>query len=651
MFSGRLGILLAPLFLLPFFIPTMTAAQEMATKEPARYALIIGNSEYLEANSSFSTNVDSACDEALEFRATLLEIGWRPENIFPQLLDEGSGRDVDYLRTVYCNLGNDQIRKAIKSFISQRIDNVEENPFSVFYYAGHGAGNNGNMYIFGTDANIDPKNELRRLLVSSNYEIFGDEAVNITSLVASLDNISGQANLVFIDACRDNPLLEEYRKKIDDYIRNNPGKLTSDQIDRISITYKSQAQGDLLPEYSNIVFVYSTPPELPAADGGASGRTEFSQDIVKLVKTPQYQRVNASAFADKVVHTILSREKKKPPFQRQIAKRQGVIAPDPVFCFRGCPQPLAAWPSETVEILNAPRRKSEINNSVIAPIRHASIVRQKPAEVRLFALTASENSEEVKPKKTADTPVSDAPPVKIDFFYCTGDERDTERERLAKSIAALVLMEEPSALAGVKIGLVRARSLSPEANAQHRYVSGGNTVWIDGFSPQEEKLAKVLLGYGVGRLELNYRKPGHTSPNYLSVFICDGAEKIKARSIIYTQVPKEEDKTAAGLFIGVLAAKERRFYFAKAIEAVEKSPDRTQVRFALPKLAAEAHDLAKAAGEQIGREVKVVFLKQYAGKVDPSRPSLELWIGLSDRAVIERFGYTAMDPRERKPPI
>ncbi len=81
-----------------------------------------------------------------------------------------------------------QLRKAIRFFLSR----AEDADTALFYFAGHGATLDGQTYLFPTDFGKDGFFDIR-------------ESINLEEIIAGL-NSELRTNLIFVDACRNNPL-------------------------------------------------------------------------------------------------------------------------------------------------------------------------------------------------------------------------------------------------------------------------------------------------------------------------------------------------------------------------------------------------------------------------------------------------------------
>lgn len=94
------------------------------------------------------------------------------------------------------NLPRDQIGRELVAFLRE----TEDADVTLFYFAGHGMQFEGQNYLVGTDARLETEFDVE------------SEALNLDKVVAQLEARS-RAALVFIDACRDNPLASNFYRR------------------------------------------------------------------------------------------------------------------------------------------------------------------------------------------------------------------------------------------------------------------------------------------------------------------------------------------------------------------------------------------------------------------------------------------------------
>jgi uncharacterized caspase-like protein len=137
-----------------------------------RVALVIGNSAYAHVPQLANPKNDAA-DMADKLEAMGFEVV--------------RGLDLDLAG----------LRSTVRDFIG-KLDGAD---MALFYYAGHGLQVNGENYIAPTDARL------------SSYLDLDFEAMPINLVMSAMER-STKVNLVFLDACRDNPLAENLARSM-----------------------------------------------------------------------------------------------------------------------------------------------------------------------------------------------------------------------------------------------------------------------------------------------------------------------------------------------------------------------------------------------------------------------------------------------------
>jgi formylglycine-generating enzyme required for sulfatase activity len=171
---SRLLAAILTLSLCPFITVSLGQAPSRditieAMRSEKRVALVIGNGAYRSAPLRNPVN------DARGMAQVLREAG------FEVLLVEN--QDLKGLKTAIVEFG----------------DRLAPGGIGLFYYAGHGLQVRGKSYLIPTDAQI-------------KSERFVDvEAVDLTSVVAQMEEAKTRLNLVILDACRDNPFRSVWR--------------------------------------------------------------------------------------------------------------------------------------------------------------------------------------------------------------------------------------------------------------------------------------------------------------------------------------------------------------------------------------------------------------------------------------------------------
>ena len=132
--------------------------------QETKYALVVGNADY-----QYLDGLDNASNDANDMGALLEKMGF----------------DVD----LYTDISRTTFVEAIKGF-SKKVRNYD---IVLFYYAGHGLEIGGKNYFVPVDAVASSIPEIKRNCVSAN------------SIIYSIKAAETDANIIILDACRNNP--------------------------------------------------------------------------------------------------------------------------------------------------------------------------------------------------------------------------------------------------------------------------------------------------------------------------------------------------------------------------------------------------------------------------------------------------------------
>ncbi len=141
-----------------------------STTNQKRYALVIGNGEYL--TSPLKNPVNDAKDVGNELKRL--------------------GFDV----MVYTNLNQADMKTHMREFGNKLAANKG---VGLFFYAGHGMQVNGENYLIPVDAKIEKEMDVEL------------ESVNLKRLMGEMDYAKNELNIIILDACRDNPFARSFR--------------------------------------------------------------------------------------------------------------------------------------------------------------------------------------------------------------------------------------------------------------------------------------------------------------------------------------------------------------------------------------------------------------------------------------------------------
>lgn len=190
-------------------------------------ALVIGNGKY--RNASWLLN---PANDAAAMKNKLVELGF----------DVIQGIDLD----------KQQMDTAIRSFLQKS----DQALVSIFFYAGHGMQVDGKNYLIPVDAKIDSPADL-------NFA-----TLDLEKILINTEN-SNRANIIFLDACRDNP-----------FTRTFAARNRSIAVGYGLAPYTSFGTGTLI--------AYSTSPGKTASDGKGKN-SPFTAALVKYLGTPQLE--------------------------------------------------------------------------------------------------------------------------------------------------------------------------------------------------------------------------------------------------------------------------------------------------------------------------------------------------------------------------
>jgi uncharacterized caspase-like protein len=212
------------LILAAFLLQAMAALPAAAEK---RVALVIGNSAYLSAGT-LSNPVNDASDTA----RVLKKFGFR------------------------VILGLDLTKPAFEEKVRKFSHALANADTAILYYAGHGLQVSGRNYLLPVDAKL------------ANERDLDFEAISLDFVLKQMEvEREGKINIVFLDACRDNPLSQNLAR---------------------SMGTRSVAIGKGLAEVQTGVgtfIAYSTQPGNVALDG-ESRNSPFTEALTKRVQEP-----------------------------------------------------------------------------------------------------------------------------------------------------------------------------------------------------------------------------------------------------------------------------------------------------------------------------------------------------------------------------
>jgi tetratricopeptide (TPR) repeat protein len=208
-----------------------------------RVALVIGNSKYVYANK-----LPNPANDAADVSQVLRKLGF----------DVIEGRDLD----------RHGMEDKIRAF-GRKLEAGAD--LAVLFYAGHGMQVGGRNYLIPVDAKLERSGDLTL------------DTIELGQILAQME-AEKRVNLVFLDACRDNPLARSFARSLG--------------------TRSASVGSGLAPVQSAIgtMIAYATQPDNVALDG--EGRNSpFTTALLKYIATPRLEigsimkRVRADVIA------------------------------------------------------------------------------------------------------------------------------------------------------------------------------------------------------------------------------------------------------------------------------------------------------------------------------------------------------------------
>ncbi|GGF72814.1 caspase family protein [Alteromonas lipolytica] len=215
------------------FIVSLSWSVLASDRPPQRLALIIGNASYAFSPLKNPLRDAYAVNDALQ--------------------------SIGFTTALLKNASMNEIVNAVEDFYAD----TAENDIRLFYYAGHAIQINGKNYLIPIHADLKSQNNIE------------EETYNIDQLMAAMnqENVS-QTNIVILDACRNNPFLEE--------VTAQSGNSRS--IDRGLRLVQSGLASIKAPPGTFVA--YATEPGMVAEDGEGSNGT-YTKHLLKHIRKPR----------------------------------------------------------------------------------------------------------------------------------------------------------------------------------------------------------------------------------------------------------------------------------------------------------------------------------------------------------------------------
>ncbi|WP_088241462.1 caspase family protein [Calothrix rhizosoleniae] len=222
-------------------IKNIIAQNNSPVKLEKRTALIIGNADYKIAGM-----LKNPINDAQDIAKNLRELGF----------------DV----TILTDLSLQQMEQAIENFNRQ----LRQGGVGLFYFAGHGVQVEGENYLVPVEATLERGQNVRY------------EAYPVGKLLGAIEDARNKANIVILDACRNNPFTRSWR---------------------------SSSRGLAPPAQTvqGVLIAYSTAPGKVAFDGKGNN-SPYTSAILRHIKTP---RLDVEQMFKRVRRDVLQTTKGK----------------------------------------------------------------------------------------------------------------------------------------------------------------------------------------------------------------------------------------------------------------------------------------------------------------------------------------------------
>jgi peptidoglycan hydrolase-like protein with peptidoglycan-binding domain len=204
----------------------LASAANAATGSQRRVALVMGNSSY-----QYAPHLPNPTNDAEAMAATLQKLGFEVTK------------------------GIDLNRAETKMIIQEFSKSLSGADVALLFYAGHGIQYQGNNYLIPVDAQLNDEMDL------------SFEAAQLKVIVDMMER-EPRVNLVFLDACRDNPFA--------DLLARSMGSTRSTSTGR-GLAVMDAPAGSFV--------VYATDPDKVAADGDGS-HSPFTAALLAHIETP-----------------------------------------------------------------------------------------------------------------------------------------------------------------------------------------------------------------------------------------------------------------------------------------------------------------------------------------------------------------------------
>jgi hypothetical protein len=154
--------------------------------------------------------------------------------------------------------GTDRSKRETEELLQGFVDRLDRSDVALFYYSGHGLQINGRNYVVPVDAKIEKERDV------------AFQAISVDFILEQMEN-AAPTNLVFLDACRDNPFARSLSTTVARSLYGRPVEVMR------GLAQVTPGRGTFI--------AFSTAPNKVASDGGGRN-SPFTAALKRYITTP-----------------------------------------------------------------------------------------------------------------------------------------------------------------------------------------------------------------------------------------------------------------------------------------------------------------------------------------------------------------------------
>ena len=598
-----------------------------------KVALLIGNENYddqIDAANTQRSNwakLSTPCSDVQELAIRLSEIGWKKTEIF-----------------VLCDQSGTELNLALDRFVGSAPSQLSDDRLMVLYYAGHGAQVDRKNYLFGVNSRPDwikKADEFIDLRISGvkNRTLFPSEEA--LDLYAQLNKLGDRVNfpmLVFVDACRNNPMLDKLREAFEERVAQG-GR------DAEKFLPTTGRPGALTGLPSGVEMVFATIDGLSINDDDGSGQSRLMRAMRQEVKPG----IVIPAVIRRLEQKLIEGNDWSATSQKLDRDGHIFMPDDGSLCFFGCSVPGSAEASSEgtrhaeADVVRDLFTRAMLDRTAAPYFRLASAQETASAPNTTQPVADSTSTPAPATIAAATTPPLNRrlfryPPapgykdVALDVFWCDGGPQSSQRLAQANRLASRMdtaLRSGSGVFGRSKVTRIRVRSLSAEGNSRPGYQRNADVIVAEGPGSSDElRIAMDLVRAPRSNLRIERTRP--KNDGYMSIFLCRGAYQYARATEVYVHVARQKDLPLASTVIALLNDKFPMLDVKQRAQVMEDDPNfpiqryprASDVRYFRDAKAAVARQVASQLSNLSGANVRPFQPLQFG-----TPAHIEVWIG------------------------